>query len=274
MLLHFVTNNILNVKKPKILSVFGLINPHSEANRVAMHWFYWAMVWFPALTTFGLILAIKFFNPTFLGAEAFLTFGRIRPAHVNGVLFGFVSSGLLGTMFYITPRLCGRPLWKPIIGKVAAHIWNFSFLFGILFILAGNTQAREYTEIPFAFDVGIVIALILNAIVILGTIIKRKEHKLYVSLWFFGALVIWFPLVYIIGNVMWNPPSGALIGAADAVNNWYYGHNVLGLWFTPLGIGAWYYFIIRLIKKPLTSHLLSLISFFALAFSMTLTDFS
>jgi len=68
---------------------------------------------------------------------------------------------------------------------------------------------------------------------------------------------------------MWRPPVGALNGTTDAIFNWFYGHNVLGLWFTTLGLGAWYYFIPRLLKKPLYSHLLSLIGFFSLAFFYT-----
>jgi cytochrome c oxidase cbb3-type subunit I/II len=55
----------------------------------------------------------------------------------------------------------------------------------------------------------------------------------------------------------------------DAVVNWFYGHNVLGLWFTPFGFGLWYYFIPKLTKRALYSVTLSLISFFALAFFYT-----
>ena len=68
---------------------------------------------------------------------------------------------------------------------------------------------------------------------------------------------------------MWRPPTGALFGLTDAVVNWFYGHNVLGLWFTPFGIGLWYYFIPKLTKRPLYSITLSLVSFFALAFFYT-----
>jgi hypothetical protein len=61
---------------------------------------------------------------------------------------------------------------------------------------------------------------------------------------------------------MWHPPTGALYRVVDAIFNWYHGHNVLGPWFTTLGIGVWYYFIPKLINRPLYSHALSLISFF------------
>ena len=240
-----------------------------SADSVAKYWLYSAVLWFPIFATFGMIMAIKFFVPTFLVDSAFDTFGRIRPAHVNGLLFGFLSSGLIGAMYYVAPRLSHVSLYKPILGKISAVLWNVGVLAGVLLIMSGDTQAREYAEFPWIIDVMIMITLIIIGITIIGTIIKRKERKLYVSLWFFAAIFLWFPIVYFIGNVMWRPPTGALFGLTDAIVNWFYGHNVLGLWFTPFGLALWYYFIPKLSKRALYSVTLSLISFFALAFFYT-----
>jgi cytochrome c oxidase cbb3-type subunit I/II len=240
-----------------------------SADTVSKLWFYFAILWFPIFAVFGLIMAIKFFVPTFLVDSAWLTFGRIRPAHVNGLLFGFLSSGLIGIMYYVVPRLSKTSLYKPNIGKFAAVLWNVGVIAGVLMILGGDTQAREYAEMPWIIDIAIIITLILIGYNVLGTIMKRREHKLYVSLWFYAAIFLWFPIVYIVGNVVWRPPTGALFGLTDAVVNWFYGHNVLGLWFTPFGFGLWYYFIPKLTKRALYSVTLSLISFFALAFFYT-----
>jgi cytochrome c oxidase cbb3-type subunit I/II len=240
-----------------------------SADAVTKTWFVFALMWFPVFTVFGLIMAIKFIVPTFLVDTSWLTFGRIRPAHVNGLLFGFLSSGLIGIMYYIVPRLTKTSLYRPNVGKAAAAIWNVGVLAGVILILAGDTQAREYAEMPWIIDVVIMITLIMIGYNILGTIIKRNEHKLYVSLWFYAGIVLMFPIVYFIGNVMWRPPTGALFGLTDGIFNWFYGHNVLGLWFTPFGLALWYYFIPRLTKRALYSVLLSLISFFALAFFYT-----
>jgi len=242
---------------------------YKESDKVVQYWFYAAMLWFPIFTSIGLILAIKFIVPTFFVDDAWLTFGRLRPAHVNGLLFGFLSSGLVGATYYVVPRLCNSSLYKPIIGKLNAVLWNAAVLVGVLMILGGDTQAREYAEMPWVIDVFVVITLILIGINVFGTIIKRKEKKLYASLWFLAGIFLWFPIVYFIGNVMWRPPTGALFGLTDAVVNWFYGHNVLGLWFTPFGIGLWYFFIPKLTKRPLYSITLSLVSFFALAFFYT-----
>ena len=224
-----------------------------SADAVSKIWFYFALSWFPFFTVFGLIMAIKFFMPTFLVDSAWLTFGRIRPAHVNGLLFGFLSSGLIGIMYYVMPRLSNCTLYKPKIGKLAAVLWNVGVIAGVLMILGGDTQAREYAEFPWIIDVAIMITLILIGVNVFGTIMKRKEHKLYVSLWFYASIFLWFPIVYFIGNVMWRPPTGALFGLTDAIFNWFYGHNVLGLWFTPFGFGLWYYFIPKLAKRALYS---------------------
>ena len=87
------------------------------ADSVTKYWLYCAILWFPAFTTFGLIMAIKFFVPNFLVDSAFLTFGRIRPAHVNGLLFGFLSSGLIGAMYYVIPRLTKAPYTNPSLAN-------------------------------------------------------------------------------------------------------------------------------------------------------------
>lgn len=70
-----------------------------EGDDAVKYWFLGSLIWFPIFATLGFILAVKFFQPYFLSDAAFLTFGRIRPAHVNGVLFGFVSSGLISYNF-------------------------------------------------------------------------------------------------------------------------------------------------------------------------------
>ena len=62
----------------------GGIVDHNQGDKVVKLWFFLAVTWFAVFTTFGLLLAIKFFFPTFFGSTSWLTFGVVRPAHVNG----------------------------------------------------------------------------------------------------------------------------------------------------------------------------------------------
>ena len=113
------------------------------------------------------------------------------------------------------------------------------------------------------------VVLLTNAFNILMTIHHRVEPKLYASLWFIIATVVLFPLVYFIGNVMWAPPTGALMGINDATINWFYGHNVLGLWFTTGLLAVIYYIVPKETGTPLYSLSLSLIAFWGTLFFYT-----
>ena len=222
---------------------------HREGDRAVKWWLIAAALWFPFFTLFGFFLAIKFFEPGFLGNAVWDTFGRIRPAHTNGVLFGFVSSGLIAAMLYIIPRLCAAPLRKAKLARWAAVLWNLNILGGIIWILFGGSQGREYAELPWVNDVIVVALLLTFTYIVYSNLLHRKEKKAFVSLWYYAGTFLWFPIVYFIGNVMWHPPTGALNGTIDAIFNWYYGHNVLGFWFTTMGVPRVLLFYSADIKK-------------------------
>jgi cytochrome c oxidase cbb3-type subunit 1 len=93
------------------------------------------------------------------------------------------------------------------------------------------------------------------------TLLRRKVEHLYVSVWYIGAGLLWFPILFLIAN--W---PGLHFGVQQATMNWWFGHNVLGLWFTPLALAAAYYFIPKVLGKPIHSYNLSLLGFWSLAF--------
>ncbi|MFZ2411790.1 MAG: cbb3-type cytochrome c oxidase subunit I [Candidatus Methanoperedens sp.] len=238
---------------------------HSSAKNFLLSSVFWLILF----TSFGFILAIKFFAPEFLGQTSFLTFGRVRPMHVNGVAFGFLSTGLIGAAYYIIPRISGTKLYSEKLGNITVLLWNLAIASGTVLLALGYTQAREYAEYIWIIDVAVLATLLLIGYNIFKTILARTERKLYVSTWYIMGTFLVFPIVYFIGNVMWHPDTGSLAGTEDAVFNWFYGHNVLGLWFTTLGIGAWYYLVPVIIRRPLYSHLLSMIGFFSIVFVYT-----
>ena len=64
-----------------------------------------AAAWFAAATSFGMIGAGYLIAPDFLANIEYVHFGRIRPMHINAVLFGFVTPGLLAAAFYYFPKM-------------------------------------------------------------------------------------------------------------------------------------------------------------------------
>ena len=65
-------------------------------------------VWFAGATSFGMIGAGYLMAPDFLANIGWLHFGKARPIHVNLVLFGFVTPGLLPPLFITFQNCYGR----------------------------------------------------------------------------------------------------------------------------------------------------------------------
>jgi cbb3-type cytochrome c oxidase subunit I len=236
----------------------------TRENSASVNFILATAIWAVLGTTMGLILALEFPLPDLFEGVPYLTFSRLRQAHVNAVIFGFVSNGMIGLFFYLIPQLSGRRLWSEFLGNVDLLIWNGSVAVGVGGILLGFSQGREYSEFIYGVDVGVVVALIILAIDIWVTIAHRVERHLFVSEWYIGATVILFPIVYFVGNVMWNPPTGAYRGINDVVFNWFYGHNVLGMWLTLGVIPFIYYIISKVTDTPVYSHVVGLIGFWTI----------
>jgi cytochrome c oxidase cbb3-type subunit 1/cytochrome c oxidase cbb3-type subunit I/II len=220
--------------------------------------------WFAVATTFGLIGAGYLIAPDFLANIEYIHFGRIRPMHINAVLFGFVTPGLLAVAFYYFPKLLRTELFSHKLGVFSAVFWNITVAAGVIGISMGYTQGREYAELPWAVDIMVVISFVMVVINILMTIRQRKESILFVSIWYTTAAVVLTSITYCLGNVIWKPDTGALLGIPDAILLWFYGHNIFGLLLSPMGLAVAYYVLPIATRSPLYSHTLSLLGFWSL----------
>jgi len=220
--------------------------------------------WMMVATFYGLLGATELMAPDLSANLGGIVFGRVRPTHVNLVLFGFVTPGLLGAAFYYLPRLLGTRLYSERLGVLTAVVWNGALVAAVATLAMGMTQGREYAELAWSIDVVIVVAFLLVFFNFMMTVKQREEPILYVSVWYVLAGCILTSCTYILGNVIWRPDSGALVGIPDAILLWFYGHNIFGLLLTPLSAGVAYYVIPRATRNPLYSHTLSLLGFWSL----------
>jgi cytochrome c oxidase cbb3-type subunit 1/cytochrome c oxidase cbb3-type subunit I/II len=220
--------------------------------------------WMMVATLVGFIAALELVAPDLTANISWLLFSRLRPIHVNLVLFGFVTPGLLAGAFYFVPRLLRTELYSERLGIITVVLWNMALVATMVTLAAGLTQGREYAEMIWPIDAGIVAAFCLIFFNFIMTVKHRNEKILYVSVWYVLAAVVLTTCTYCLGNVVWKPDSGALMGIPDAILLWFYGHNVFGLLLTPLSAAAAYYIIPQVCRSPLYSHTLSLLGFWSL----------
>ncbi len=236
----------------------------TKTNSVALAFLTAGAIWFVVGTLYGLVSAIHLLSPEFFNNIPWLVFGRVRPVHVNTVLFGFVANVLIGCGMYYVPALLQTHLWSERLGWASWFFWNLTVLSGPFTFSFGLTQGREYTEYLWIFDVSIMLGIILAIFNLIMTITIRKETLLYVSIWYFVGAFLWTAGVYPIGNVMWRPSTGALPGLLDSIFLWFYGHDIVGLLLTPLAVGAAYYVIPRVTRTPIYSYTISVFGFWSL----------
>jgi cytochrome c oxidase cbb3-type subunit I len=230
---------------------------YSASRNFLMSALFWSILGMAA----GLMGGIEFAMPDIVHNVPQLSFPHMRMFHITGVLIGWLSMGYVGSMFYMIPSLTKTKLWSERLGNFSMWAWNIMMAGGLCTMVNGNTEGREYAELGAILDVFAVVGLITVALNLYMTVVHRRVKKLYVSLWYFLGALFWFPLVYIIGQRTFV----ALPGLNDAIIGWFYGHNILGMWFTTVGVGMMYYLLPRLSGNPLYSHGLSMLGFWGIA---------
>lgn len=229
-----------------------------EERQTIQGYFYAAVVWLLVPGLAGLLMATLLYLPNAQMLIPFwlrgpLNFGRLRPMHVNALIFGWLSLVYAGSMLYIVRRLTDAPLFSPRLARITLWLWNIMLIGASLTLLMGLNQGREYAEMIWPLDLLFLAIIILLGINIWGTIARRREPKLYVSLWHFMVATMILIPVYAVGNKIWDP-SGAYTGMNDNIINYFYVHNIFNAWFTTGGIGLAFYLLPRLTGKPLYSH--------------------
>ncbi len=220
--------------------------------------------WLVVGTVAGFIGAVELVAPDLLGNIPWIVFGRIRQVHTNVNMFAFAGSALLGAAHYLVPTLVRSPLYSERLGNLTVWMWNIALVVGVITLSLGYTQNREYAELIWPIDIGVLIVLALIFYNLFQTLRRRQENLLYVSVWYIlGGLIFTF-FTYLFGNAIWNPDTGSITGIPDAILAWFYGHNILGFFFTPFAVAAAYYIIPIVCRAPLYSHTLSLIGFWSI----------
>ena len=208
--------------------------------------------------------ALNFDNP-------WISFGRLRTFHTNVVVFGFAVSALMGTAYYSVQRTCHIRLFAPNLAWFTCWAWQIAILFGGLSLLAGFNTSKEYAELEWPFDIAITIVWVCFAIVFFGTIAKRRIKEIYISNWFYGALIIVIAMLHIVNSlalpVTLTKSYSLYAGAQDAIVQWWYGHNAVGFLLTGGFLGMMYYFLPKQAERPIWSYRLSIVAFWAFAYS-------
>jgi len=219
----------------------------------------------------GVLIAAQMAWPALNFDIPWLTFGRLRPLHTNAVVFAFGGCALFSTSYYVVQRTCHVRLFSDRLAAFTFWGWQAVIVSAAITLPLGITSSKEYAELEWPIDVLITLVWVAYAVVFFGTLVKRKVAHIYVANWFYGAFILTIAVLHVFNSLalpvsLWKSYS-AYAGVQDAMVQWWYGHNAVGFFLTAGFLGIMYYFIPKQAERPVYSYRLSVVHFWALAFT-------
>ncbi len=239
-------------------------------NKIVKQFTYATILWGVVGMLVGLWIAMELAWPGLNHGIAHITFSRIRPLHTNAVIFAFVGNGFFLGAYYSLQRLCKARMFSDLLSKIHFWGWQLIIVSAVLTLPLGFTTGKEYAELEWPIDIAIAVIWVVFGINMIGTLIRRREKHMYVSIWFYLASFVAVALLHI-GNSIELPVSflksyPVYAGVQDALVQWWYGHNAVAFFLTTPYLGLMYYFLPKAANRPVYSYRLSIVHFWSLIF--------
>jgi cytochrome c oxidase cbb3-type subunit I len=91
---------------------------------------------------------------------------------------------------------------------------------------------------------------------LLATIARRNTKDIYLSNWYMTGGVLWTIVIATVGILPWYQ-----YGLGQVSVSGFFMHNSVGMWFTPMVLGTFYYVLPWLLNRPIYSYALGVLAF-------------
>jgi cytochrome c oxidase cbb3-type subunit 1 len=219
--------------------------------------------WLAVSIVLGIIASAKVHSPEFLAGYSYLSYGRVFPAHINALIYGWGFQAAFAVIIWMMARLSRKECTAAGLILTAGHIWNLGVMLGLVGILSGNGTGMPWMEFP-AFSWPVL--LFSYFAILVWSFIQfrvRPEGHVYISQWYLLAAMVWFPWVFITVNTLLHCIPGHPMMAAG-INAWYKS-ALMFLFFTPIALGTAYYLAPKVTGHPVYSYSLAKLGFWSLA---------
>ncbi|MCC0056751.1 MAG: cytochrome-c oxidase, cbb3-type subunit I [Rhodobiaceae bacterium] len=228
----------------------------------------WAIIGMGA----GVWVSALLYWPDATPAVPWTSFGRLRPVHTTGIIFGFGGNALIATSFHVLQRTSRARLagsvspWFVLIG------YNLFCVWAVTGYLMGSTQSKEYAEAEWYADLWLVVVWVTYFVLYMRTLARREEPHIYVANWYYLAFILVVAMLHIVNNLALplrlNAAESLPVwsGVQDAMVQWWYGHNAVAFFLTAGFLGMLYYFLPVRSGRPIWSYRLSIVSFWGITF--------
>lgn len=228
------------------------------------------IVWGAVALLAGVFIALELANWKLNLNLPWITFGRLRPLHTNAAIFAFAGNAIFAGIYHSSQRLLKTRMASDILSKLHFWGWQLIIVCAALTLPFGYTVGKEYAELEWPIDILIAVVWVIFAINFFYTLAKRRERHIYVAIWFYIATIVTVAILHIVNSlalpVSFLQSYTLFAGVQDALIQWWYGHNAVAFFLTTPFLGLMYYYVPKIINRPIYSYRLSIIHFWSLVF--------
>ncbi len=219
--------------------------------------------WLLVGAVLAVISSVKLHAPHFLGDLECLTYGRTSGAGNVALIYGWGFNAAFALAVWLLARLSRGALPQPALLVISTFFWNLGVAIGTLGVLWGDGTSLEMLELPAYAAPILFVAYAFIGIWIFQVYQFGRIKPVYLSQWYVLAAIFWFPWMFSLAEIMLfiDPVRGTV---QSIVHVWY-AQGLIHLWFLPVALGALYYFLPKLLCRPINNYPIGIYGFWMLA---------
>lgn len=210
------------------------------------------------ILSFFSLLSLRFTN------QSPISFGRIELMANTALIIGFGVVTLAGGIYYVLPRLTGARLAQRRLAGLGLVGMVGLTLLGMLSIFLGLSDGGQPLGLPWWLDLPMAAVVGIPALVTLGSLRSRVEHRSYVTIWFVIGGALWLPLLYLSSTIASLPFFSSV---TQAFAGTFFSGGFVTMWLLTVGVGLFYYTVVKELDIPLASRQLASVGFWSLGFA-------
>jgi len=221
-----------------------------------------AVIWLVVASVLALVAAVKLHRPDFLGACELTTYGRVAAAAQDVFVYGWGFNALFAVNFWLMAQLGRFEFRNGWLATLGGATWNLALTYGVVQVFRGKLGGFALLDLPREIGPILLLAFLLSALWSVVTYSRRPSGHHFAAQWYVIGATFALPIVFLLAQLMvlWFPTVGTVQALAHA----WFAQNLMVLWFGASTLAAAYYFLPKVLGRPLGHYYLAPIGFWTL----------
>lgn len=217
-----------------------------------------AALWLTLASVLSLLAALKPLPAGIASCEWFVH-GRLEAAARNAFVYGWAGNALFAINLWLLAQLGRFEIRNGWMASVGGLFWNLTLTWCTVSVIVSGPGAYALLDFPVGAGPVLAASFALAGLWPVVAYAKRPTGHNFAAQWFVVGASVAFLLAFLLAQaaLIWVPASGMVQAAA---HSWYV-RSVHLLWLGGSALGLGYYFVSKVLARPLHAYYLASVAF-------------